>query len=128
MTRCALLAEAHHQLREGVRGLLEPMFEIIVMVAEEASLLDALGRMQATVAVVDLSLHPGDGLAMIRRLRARFPEVTLVAIGAPATARAVLAAGAYGFVPTSGVADELVPTVERAMHTPAAIASARARH
>ena len=61
IVRCALVAEPHHHLAAGVRGLLEPMFEVIVMVAEEASLVDALARMDATVAIVDLSLDSGDG-------------------------------------------------------------------
>jgi len=114
--RCAVLAEPHHQLSDRVRGLLEPVFEVIVMVAEEASLTEALARMEAAVAVVDLSLRPGDGLAMIRRLHARFPAVTLIAIGAqasPAVSRAVAAAGAQAFVAKSVLGSELVPAVER---------------
>jgi len=128
--RCALLAEPHHPLSEGVRGLLGPLFEVIVMVAEETSLVDALGRMEAAVAVVDLSLLPGGGLAMIRRVHDRFPAVTLVVIGAhdaPGVARAVVAAGAYGFVPKAALASELVPVVEQAMRTPAAVAAMRGR-
>lgn len=127
--RCALLAEPHHPLGEGVRGLLGPLFEVIVMVAEETSLIDALGRMEAAVAIVDLSL-PGGGLAMIRRVHDRYPGVTLVVIGAhdaPGVARAVVAAGAYGFVPTGALASTLVPVVEQAMRTPAAIAAMRGR-
>ncbi|HET9069412.1 MAG TPA: response regulator [Amaricoccus sp.] len=116
--RCAVLAEPHHQLSDRVRSLLEPVFEVIVMVAEEASLTEALARMGAAVAVVDLSLRPGDGLAMIRRLHARFPGVTLIAIGAqeaPGVSRAVAAAGAHAFVAKGVLASELVPAVERAI-------------
>lgn len=124
--RCALLAEPHHQLSDRVRGLLEPMFEVIVMVAEEASLTEALARMEAAVAVIDLSLQPGDGLAMIRRLHGRFPGVTLIAVGsedAPGAVRAIVAAGADGFVSKGRLASELAPVVDRALATPKAIAS-----
>lgn len=124
--RCALLAEPHHQLSDRVRGLLEPMFEVIVMVAEEASLTEALARMEAAVAVIDLSLQPGDELAMIRRLHGRFPSVTLIAIGAqdaPFVIRAIVAAGADGFVSKGRLASELVPVVDRALAMPKAIAS-----
>ena len=128
--RCALLAEPHHQLSDRVRGLLEPMFEVIVMVAEEASLIEALARMEAAVAVIDLSLQPGNGLAMIRRLHGRFPGVTLIAIGAqdaPGAIPSVTAAGADGFVSKGTLASELVPMVERALTTPKAIASIMGR-
>lgn len=127
---CALLAERHDQLREGVRSLIEPLFEVIVMVAEEASLIDALERMEATVAVVDLSLPAADGLALIRRLRGRFPQVTLVAIGGlqtPSSRKAVMAAGAHDFVSKHALGSDLVPAVEAAMRTPQAVASAEGR-
>ncbi len=116
--RCALLAEPHHQLSEGVRGLLAPTFEIIVMVADEASLLDALERMEATLAVVDLSLPPGQGLTVIGRVRRRFPEITLIAIGVhddPGVARAIVAAGADRFVSKAALATDLLPAVDGAL-------------
>lgn len=128
--RCALLAEPHHQLSEGVRGLLEPLFEVIVMVADEASLVDALARMDATIAIVDLSLQPEGGLGMLRRLHAGFPGVTLLAIsthGAPATLRAIAAAGADACVVTGALGRDLVPVVERALGTPKAAAAIAGR-
>ena len=33
VNRCVLLADRHHGLSEGVRGLLETVFEVVVMVA-----------------------------------------------------------------------------------------------
>ena len=35
---CVLLADRHHSLTEGVRGLLETVFSTVFMVADEASL------------------------------------------------------------------------------------------
>lgn len=113
--RCALLAEPHHQLSEGVRGLLAPMFEVIVMVADEESMIDALGRMEAAIAIVDLSIRPGAGIAAIRRAHDRFPGIPLIAIGAhdaPGVARRVVAAGASGFVSSGALASALVPLIE----------------
>jgi hypothetical protein len=37
---CVLLTDRHHGLTEGVRGLLETAFGSVVMVADEASLLE----------------------------------------------------------------------------------------
>jgi hypothetical protein len=38
---CVLLADRHHGLTEGVRGLLETAFGTVLMVADEASLREA---------------------------------------------------------------------------------------
>ena len=53
---CVLLADRHHALTEGVRGLLETSFESVVMVADEVSLLEGAIRLRPDVAVVDLSV------------------------------------------------------------------------
>lgn len=112
--RCALLAERHHGLSDGVRGLLAPLFEVIVMVADEPSLTEAVARMRADVAVVDLSLSPGRSGDLVTRLRRAFPDLKLVAVGFDdgGVARAALAAGADGFVRKSALATDLVPQVE----------------
>ena len=52
--RCVLLADRHHSLIEGVRGLLETAFGTIFMVADEASLLEGVQRLTPSVAIVDL--------------------------------------------------------------------------
>jgi len=56
IANCVLLADRHHGLTEGVRGLLETLFHTVVMVADEASLTETAARLQPEVAVVDLSL------------------------------------------------------------------------
>jgi DNA-binding NarL/FixJ family response regulator len=114
--RCALLAERHRGLSHGVRGLLEPLFEVIVMVADETSLTEAVARMGAAVAVVDLSLSPGPWSAggLVARLRRRFPDLRLVAIGFDddGAGRTALAAGADAFVAKCNLATDLVPAID----------------
>ena len=41
---CALLADRHLSLAEGVRGLLETEFEAVVVVGDEVSLFESVGR------------------------------------------------------------------------------------
>ena len=43
---CVLLADRHHGLTEGVRGMLETAFGSVVMVADEVSLLDGAVRLR----------------------------------------------------------------------------------
>ena len=56
---CVLLADRHHGLRDGVRGLLETEFETVFMVADETSLLEGAERLGPAVVVIDLSLAAG---------------------------------------------------------------------
>ena len=63
---CVLLADSHHDLVEGVRGLLETAFATVVMVADEASLLDGAMRLRPDVAVVDISLAAANGRPLAR--------------------------------------------------------------
>jgi two-component system secretion response regulator SsrB len=116
--RCTLLADSHHGLSEAVRGLLGTRFGVIVMVGDEPSMFEATARMQAELAVVDLSLPGGNGTRLVRRMRDRFPELALVVISVhavPGVARAVLEAGADRFVPKSAIATDLVPAVDAAL-------------
>ena len=69
---CALLADRHLGLMEGVRGLLETEFEAVVVVGDEVSLFESARQLHVALAVVDLSLRRGDGLGLIRRMRSRF--------------------------------------------------------
>ena len=47
-----ILADTHHSMLEGIRGLLETMFEAVVMVADDTSLFDTAARLEADLIVV----------------------------------------------------------------------------
>ena len=51
-----LLAVRHPAMMEGIRGLLETMFDSVVMVSDDISLLETLARLDPDLVVVDLSL------------------------------------------------------------------------
>jgi two-component system secretion response regulator SsrB len=113
--RCVLLADRHHGLKEGMRGLLETMFEAVVMVADEVSLLESASRLPVALVVVDLSLAHGDGLGMIRRFRARFPKTKMIIISVfdePSVSKLALEAGTNGFVLKRAIATDLLPAVD----------------
>jgi DNA-binding NarL/FixJ family response regulator len=112
---CVLLADRHHRLMEGVRGLLETEFDVVVMVSDETSLCESATRMKLATVVVDFSLTRGDGLGLVRRLRHRFPEMNLIVLGVysePTVSHAVLQAGANGFVVKSSIATDLLPAID----------------
>jgi DNA-binding NarL/FixJ family response regulator len=114
-SNCALLACRHHGLSEGIRGLLETVFDVVVMVADETSLLESAKRLSANLAVVDMSLAREDGFGLLRRLRELCPTLKLVVISAhdeTSVSQSALAAGADGFVFRRSIATDLLLAVD----------------
>ena len=113
---CVLLADRHHGLTEGVRGLLETAFGSVVMVADEASLVDAAGRLRPDVAVVDLSLARERGLGWLRTIRESCPELKIIALSVHderSVRRAAMEAGVDAFVLKRDLATDLMAAVDR---------------
>jgi DNA-binding NarL/FixJ family response regulator len=113
--KCVLLADRHHGLTEGIRSLLGTMFEAVVMVSDEPSLQESATRLQPAVTVVDLSLTQADGLGVVRRLRARCPDLKMILLShhdEASACRATLEAGANGFVLNRAIVTDLLPAVE----------------
>jgi len=112
---CVLLADRHHGLTEGIRGLLETAFETVIMVADEASLLEGAERLQPDVAVVDLSLGRASSLDWLRALKERCPKLRVVVISVhdeKSVELAAMCAGADAFVLKRRIATDLLSSVE----------------
>jgi DNA-binding NarL/FixJ family response regulator len=113
--RCVLLADRHHGVTEGIRGLLETMFDAVVMVADEPSLQESAARLEPCLAVVDLALAREDGLGVVRRLHARCPGLKLIVLSLHderSASLATLDAGASAIVLKRAIATDLLPAVE----------------
>jgi DNA-binding NarL/FixJ family response regulator len=113
--RSVLLGQRHAALGEGLRDLLSALFEHVVTVADEASLLACAGRLRPTVAVVDLSLGPGAATAWLPRLRETCPDLKLVllsAYGEPPARELAARAGAV-LVLDREIATSLLPAIDR---------------
>jgi DNA-binding NarL/FixJ family response regulator len=123
---CVLLADRHHGLTEGVRGLLETAFGTVFMVADELSLTEGTSRLQPEVAVVDLSLVRGGGLGWLRALRQRCPDLKVIVISVhdeQSVRKAVMDAGADAFVLKRAIATELLSAVDAVRRVPSHEAS-----
>jgi DNA-binding NarL/FixJ family response regulator len=123
--KCVLLADRHHGLTEGVRGLLESLFEAVVMVADETSLESAL-RLQPDVAVVDLSLARESSLGWLHRLRQNLPGLKLVVLTVhdqESVRQAALEAGADKVVLKRSIATELLPAIQAVLGAPVPVAT-----
>lgn len=109
-----VLIDDHTLFREGVRALLEPVADIVV-VAEAADLagLEALGS-EADVAVTDLRLPDGTDAAVLAAVRRHLPRarvLVLAAVDDLDTVESVLRAGAGGFVGKDVTATELIDAI-----------------
>jgi DNA-binding NarL/FixJ family response regulator len=112
---CVLLADRHHGLTEGVRGLLETAFGTVVMVADEVSLLEGATRLQPDVAVVDLSLARESGLGWLGTLRQRCPDLKVIVVSIhdeQSVRRSVMEAGADVFVLKRAIATDLLAAID----------------
>jgi len=124
---CVLLADRHHGLTEGVRGLLETVFGTVVMVADEASLLEGAARLRPEVAVVDVSLARDSGLGWLRAVRRRCPDLKIIVLSVhdeESVRSAAMAAGADAFVLKRAIVTDLLPAVEAVRPKPDADALA----
>jgi len=97
------LVDDHHLVREGLRLLLDETDGFVVVgeaaTRDEAFELVALAR--PDVLLVDLAFPEGDGMPLIRALRARHPEVRIIVLTmdrGSETVRQALFAGATGYV------------------------------
>jgi DNA-binding NarL/FixJ family response regulator len=113
---CVLLADRHQDLLDGVRGLLETAFDTVVMVADEASLLEGVSRLRPDVAVVDVSLAENRSLGWLREVRRRSPGLKVVVLSVhdeDSVCRAAIKAGADAVVLKRAIATDLLATIAR---------------
>jgi DNA-binding NarL/FixJ family response regulator len=114
-TRCVLLADKHHGVIEGVRGLLETAFGTVFMVGDEASLIDGVERLEPSVIVVDLAIAGGNWLHVLRTVRERSPMSKVIVLSMYdefSVVRAALGAGANGFVLKRTIATDMLDAIE----------------
>ena len=113
--RCVLLADSHHGLIEGVRGLLETAFGTVFIVGDEGSLIDGVERLKPSVAIVDLALSRGSWLQLLRTLREGAPASKLIVLSIYdelSVARAAMGAGAHGFVLKRAIATDMLDSID----------------
>jgi DNA-binding NarL/FixJ family response regulator len=113
-----LLADSHLNMLVGVHSLLDAMFETVLMVADEHSLMEAIATFKPDLVVVDLSLPSSGEVNIARRLMIQHPDVRLVVLSVhddPTVAIVVLKAGAAGFVLKRSAATDLTPAVNEVL-------------
>ena len=113
-----LLADRHQDILKGVRSLLESIFDVVVMVADERSLLDSIEKVKPDVVIVDLSLPVKGAVNVVRSVKRISPELKLIILSVhdeQAIAEECLSAGALGFVLKRTIINDLVPAVSEVL-------------
>lgn len=113
--QCVLLGERHHDLSDGVRGLLESVFAAVFMVSDAVSLVEGAARIQPDLAIVDLAFAGGDLPALLSSLRSVAPSTKVLLLSdhdESFVAHGALAAGADGLILKREIATQLLPAVD----------------
>jgi DNA-binding NarL/FixJ family response regulator len=120
-----LVVDDHAVVRRGLLAFLdsEPDLEVVGQAEGGAQAVELLARLSSEgrpphVVVMDLQMEPVDGIESTRQIRARYPEVEVVALtsfGEEERVRAALEAGASGYLLKDADADEVSPAI-RAAH------------
>ena len=109
-----LLADRHQNMLEGIRSLLETVFDVVVMVADEKSLIDSIDKVNPDMVVVDLSLPLSKEVNVARCVKKISPEMKIMILSVHDEQTAVddcIAAGASGFVLKRTAANDLIPAI-----------------
>jgi DNA-binding NarL/FixJ family response regulator len=96
-----VLADRHPAMLEGIRRMLETEVESVLMVADEASLLQAVARVLPDLVIADLSFPVSGGANVARLLKEQHPGIRIIILSVhddPVAASEVAAAGAEGYV------------------------------
>jgi DNA-binding NarL/FixJ family response regulator len=109
-----VLADSHPTMLEGIRRLLESEVEAILIVADEMSLMQAIGRVIPDLVVADLSFQVSGDTKVARLLEKRDPEIKLIIFSVHDEAtvvKEVMEAGADGFILKRRAAVDLIPAI-----------------
>jgi DNA-binding NarL/FixJ family response regulator len=103
---------------QGVYSLLDGLFETVLMVADERSLIEAIATFKPDLVVVDLSLPYGGEANVARRLLVRHPDLRLIVLSVhddPTVATLIRDTGAAGFVLKRSTATDLLPAIREVL-------------
>jgi two-component system, NarL family, response regulator DesR len=115
-----LLAEDQAMVREALAALLtlEGDLEVVAQVSRGDQVVDAARATEPDVALLDIEMPGGDGLAAAAKLADTAPDVRTVILttfGRPGYLRRAMESGAMGFVLKDAPASELASAVRRVM-------------
>lgn len=113
-----LLADDHPETAHLLRGLLQPEFDVIALVKDGRTLVEAAEQMLPDVIVSDISMPGLDGIEAAATILRRNPDARIVLVTVHRDQAMVdrgFATGALGYVIKSAAGEDLVPAVRSAL-------------
>jgi DNA-binding NarL/FixJ family response regulator len=113
-----LLADDHVLVAEGIQKLLEPVFELVGIVADGRSLVAAASKLQPDIAVVDISLPLLNGLDASRRIKKTNPDIKIIILtmhSEPNFVTEAFRVGVSGYVLKQAVGSELFQAIREVL-------------
>jgi len=110
-----VVADSNPYMLEGIRDLLETLFESLVMVADETSLIQTIEKLKPDLVVVDLSLKTTHEVNVASLINNRYPELKFIILSVhddQTLIKKVMDFGASGFVLKRSAVTDLIPAVE----------------
>ncbi|MCU0718129.1 MAG: response regulator [Pirellula sp.] len=111
-----IIADRHLGVLQGTSGLVRDMFDAVVMVADERSLLEVSMGMDPDLVIADLSLSEQQSVCIAERLLEHQPNLRIVVVGVyedASVAERIMAAGASGYIVKRVVGSDVLPAIRR---------------
>lgn len=105
-----LIADDHPHSRKGLRALLSTFsdVEVVCEAQDGREAVQLVEECQPDIVLMDIRMPIWDGIQATRQIKARWPEVRIIALSIRATSRAAaLSAGADGFLLKGCASEEL---------------------
>ncbi len=113
-----LLADSHMLMLEGLSYLLKPTFEVVGMVSDTNSLLEAADKIKPDVVVADLLMPTFQEVNAVRKLKDRNPKLKVIVLSVhdgSTVVQETLATGVSGYVLFRSAAWDLMPAIQKVL-------------
>jgi DNA-binding NarL/FixJ family response regulator len=111
-----LVADDHSIILAGVRSLVEPEWELVGVVGDGRSLVEAALKLRPDLIIVDIGMPLLNGIDAARQIRKEWPDAKVLFLTMHANLmylRAAMRTGASGYVLKSSAAEELRPAIRK---------------
>ncbi|HZO84758.1 MAG TPA: response regulator transcription factor [Verrucomicrobiae bacterium] len=115
-----LLVDDHPILRKGLAQMINMEQDLTVCgEAEEAGkAFELVGTLQPDVAVVDISLKTGNGIELVKNIKARYPELPILVLSMhdeSLYAERALRAGSLGYIMKEEATEQVLVAIRRVL-------------